>query len=167
MQQRPLNAGSCCIFNNRDPSLPKLQNMKKDEVPQDGNNLHHGTFKQLFYAVDNSGDYTTASSVGWEPENVALDQAWEEVEKEWLKPVPGLNQARPAPLRTYMERTLLDLPLLASKAGKFGWQVKRHMKPGVFKKLSAGMIARYAGIFGIPAETLQKGSCCHSSGPNK
>ncbi len=35
--------------------------MKKDEVPQDGDNLHHGTFKQLFYAVDASGDYTPVS----------------------------------------------------------------------------------------------------------
>lgn len=131
--------------------------MKKDEVPQDGDNLHHGTFKQLFYAVDNAGDYTTASSVGWEPENVAMDQAWEEVEKRVAEARARVESGEASPIAYYMERTLLDLPLLASKAGKFGWQVKRHMKPRVFKKLSAGMIARYAGIFGIPAETLRKG----------
>ncbi|RPD42671.1 hypothetical protein [Chitinophaga barathri] len=131
--------------------------MKKDEVPQDGDNLHHGTFKQLFYAVDNSGDYTTASSVGWEPENVALDQAWEEVEKRVAETRAKVEAGTVSPIAYYMERTLLDLPLLASKAGKWGWQVKRHMQPGVFKNLSTTMIARYADIFGISPETLQKG----------
>lgn len=131
--------------------------MKKDEVPQDGDNLHHGTFKQLFYAVDASGDYTPVSSVGWEPENVALVQAWEEVEHRVAETRNKVQNGELSPVAYYMERTLLDLPLLARKVGKFQWQVKRHMKPAVFKTLSAGMLARYAAVFSIPAETLQKG----------
>lgn len=132
--------------------------MKKDEVPQDGDNLHHGTFKQLFYAVDASGEYTApVSSVGWEPENVALGQAWEEVERRVAETRIKVQQGELSPVAYYMERTLLDLPLLAQKAGKFQWQVKRHMKPAVFKTLSTGMMARYATIFAIPVETLQKG----------
>ncbi|WP_343701339.1 hypothetical protein [Chitinophaga sp.] len=131
--------------------------MKKDEVPQDGDNLHHGTFKQLFYAVDASGDYTPVSSVGWEPENVALGQAWEEVEHRVEATRGKVLKGELSPVAFYMERTLLDLPLLARKVGKFQWQVKRHMKPAVFKNLSAAMLAKYAAVFGIAAETLQKG----------
>lgn len=132
--------------------------MKKEEVPQDGDNLHHGTFKQLFYAVDQSGEYKEpVTSVGWEPENVALGQAWEEVEHRVNETREQVLAGQKSPIAYYMERTLLDLPLLASKAGKFGWQVKRHMKPAVFKKLSTDMIAKYAAIFSIPAEVLQKG----------
>jgi len=132
--------------------------MKKEEVPQDGDNLHKGTFKQLFYAVDQSGEYKEpVTSVGWEPENVALGQAWEEVEHRVNETREQVLAGQKSPIAYYMERTLLDLPLLASKAGKFGWQVKRHMKPAVFKKLSTGMIARYAAIFSIPPEVLQKG----------
>jgi hypothetical protein len=131
--------------------------MKKEEVPQDGDNLHQGTFKQLFYAVDQQGDYTTASSIGWEPENVALDQAWEEVEQRVEETRQQVIAGAVSPIAYYMHRTLLDLPLLASKAGKFQWQVKRHMKPAVFKGLSAGMLARYADIFAISAQALQNG----------
>lgn len=131
--------------------------MKKDEVPQDGNNMHHGTFKQLFYAVDQSGEYTPATSVGWEPENVALEQAWEEVELRVKETKAKVDAGELSPIAYYMERTLLDLPLLASKAGKFQWQVKRHMKPAVFKKLGHSMLERYAQIFGIHANVLQKG----------
>ncbi|MGX5817797.1 hypothetical protein ACWKWU_06360 [Chitinophaga lutea] len=131
--------------------------MKKDEVPQDGDNLHHGTFKQLFYAVDASGDYTAVNSVGWEPENVALGQAWEEVERRVEEVRKQVEAGERSPIAYYMERTLLDLPLLARKVGKFQWQVKRHMSPGVFQKLSAGVLERYAAIFSIPAATLQQG----------
>lgn len=131
--------------------------MKKDEVPQDGDNLHNGTFRQIFYAVDHSGNYTTATSIGWEPENVALSQAWEEVEQRVANTKAKVDAGELSPIAYYMERTLLDLPLLALKAGKFQWQVKRHMKPGVFKGLNDNMIARYAEIFGISFQTLRSG----------
>lgn len=131
--------------------------MKKDEVPQDGDNLHHGTFKQLFYAVDQSGEYTPVTSVGWEPENVALDQAWEEVELRVRETRDKVLAGQLSPIAYYMERTLLDLPLLARKVGKFQWQVKRHMKPQVFSRMKRSLTERYATIFAISADVLQKG----------
>lgn len=131
--------------------------MKKDEVPQDGDNLHHGTFKQLFYAVDQSGEYTPVTSVGWEPENVALDQAWEEVELRVREMRDKVLAGQLSPIAYYMERTLLDLPLLARKVGKFQWQVKRHMKPQVFSRMKRSLTERYATIFAISADVLQKG----------
>lgn len=131
--------------------------MKKDEVPQDGDNLHHGTFKQLFYAVDQSGEYTPVTSVGWEPENVALDQAWEEVELRVRETRDKVLAGQLSPIAYYMERTLLDLPLLARKVGKFQWQVKRHMKPHVFSRMKRSLTERYATIFAISADVLQKG----------
>lgn len=119
--------------------------------------MHHGTFKQLFYAVDQSGEYAPVTSVGWEPENVALDQAWEEVELRVKETRDKVLANQLSPIAYYMERTLLDLPLLARKAGKFQWQVKRHMKPGIFPKLKRSIIERYAEIFAISADVLQKG----------
>lgn len=131
--------------------------MKKEEVPQDGDNLHKGTFSQLFYAVDQAGEYTQVPSVGWEPENVALSQAWEEVEQRVREIQAQVEAGAVSPIAYYMERTLLDLPLLARKAGKFQWQVKRHMKPGVFAKLNRDMLERYAQIFAIGTDQLQQG----------
>lgn len=131
--------------------------MKKDEVPQDGENMHHGTFKQLFYAVDDSGKYTTATSVGWEPENIAMSQAWEEINEKVEQTRKDVLAGKLSPIAYHMEKSLLTLPQLAAYVNKWQWQVKRHMKPAVFKKLSAAMIAKYAAIFSIPAEVLQKG----------
>ncbi len=46
--------------------------MKKEEVPQDKSNLSKGNLKELCYATDENGNYTTALSSGWEPKTIAL-----------------------------------------------------------------------------------------------
>jgi hypothetical protein len=129
--------------------------MKQHEVPQDGDNLHEGTFKQLFYAVNDAGEYTPVSSVGWEPENVAMSQAWEEVHARIENARTRALAGEISPIAYYMEKNLMDLPLLASYVGKFQWQVKRHLKPRVFKKLGATMLQRYAAAFKITVQELQ------------
>lgn len=129
--------------------------MKKEEVPQDGDNLHEGTFRQIFYAVDNSGSYVQVSSVGWEPENVALDQAWEEVNKKVEQARHRVLAGEVSPIAYYMEKNLMNIPLLASYVGKFQWQVKRHLKPSVFNKLSDLMLQRYATAFKVSIADLK------------
>jgi hypothetical protein len=130
--------------------------MKQNEVPQDGDNLHEGTFKQLFYAVNDAGEYKQpVTSVGWEPENVAMAQAWEEVHAKVEKARERALAGEISPIAYYMEKNLMDLPLLASYVSKFQWQVKRHLQPRVFKKLSSTMLQRYAAAFKITVQELQ------------
>lgn len=128
--------------------------MKKEEVPQDDDNLHQGTFKQIMYAVDNTGSYVPVQSAGWEPENIALGQAWEEVNEKVKAALARVHAGEISPVAYYMEKNLMDLALLASYVGKFQWQVKRHMQPAVFKNLSQKMLLRYAAAFKVSVEEL-------------
>ncbi|MVT10750.1 hypothetical protein [Chitinophaga tropicalis] len=130
--------------------------MKKEEVPQDGNNMHEGKFRQLFYATDNAGQYVPVTSVGWEPENVAMTQAWEEIHAKVEAARQRVLAGEASPVLYYMEKTIMDLPLLASYVGKFQWQVKRHMKPAVFNKLSDNMLHKYAAAFKISIKELKE-----------
>ena len=130
--------------------------MKKEEVPQDGNNMHEGKFRQLFYATDNTGQYVPVTSVGWEPENVAMTQAWEEIHAKVEAARQRVLAGEASPVLYYMEKTIMDLPLLASYVGKFQWQVKRHMKPAVFNKLSDNMLRKYAAAFKISIKELKE-----------
>jgi Ni,Fe-hydrogenase maturation factor len=130
--------------------------MKKEEVPQDGNNMHEGTFKQLFYATDNAGQYTPVTSVGWEPENVAMQQAWEEINARVEKAKQRVLAGEVSPVVYYMEKNIMDLALLASYVNKFQWQVKRHMKPSVFRRLSETTLQRYAVAFKISVQELKE-----------
>lgn len=130
--------------------------MKKEEVPQDGNNMHEGTFKQLFYATDHSGQYVPVTSVGWEPENVAMTQAWEEIHARVETARQRVLAGEVSPVVYYMEKNIMDLGLLASYVGKFQWQVKRHMKPAVFNKLNDRMLQKYAAAFKISVKELKE-----------
>ncbi len=51
--------------------------MEKDKVPQDDDNVLEGKLKVVKYAIDDDGSYTKVQTVGWEPENIVLYQAWE------------------------------------------------------------------------------------------
>ena len=69
--------------------------MKKEEVPQDDANMLEGKFRVVKYALNEKGEYEKVPSVGWEPENTALEQAWDVINER----VETARQAvkRPAP----------------------------------------------------------------------
>ena len=49
----------------------------------------------------------------------------------------------------------MDIALLAQSTGLFKWQVRRHMRPGVFRRLNERTLNRYAEALGIDIETLK------------
>ena len=51
--------------------------MKENEVPQDDGNLFEGKTRDVQYAVDKNGKYVAVKSIGWDPKNAMLHQAWE------------------------------------------------------------------------------------------
>ncbi len=53
--------------------------MKKEDVPQDAGNLANKNMRELVYATDENGNYTTALSTGWEPKSIALSNSMEVV----------------------------------------------------------------------------------------
>lgn len=129
--------------------------MNINEVPQDPKDFKEGDkLKKLMYAVDKDGKYTGINSAGWEAENFAMKQAWEAVDEELAEAKAKVVAGELSPIAYYMQKTLMDLPLLAQYVGKWQWQVKRHMKPAVFQKLDAAILQRYAATFNITIEEL-------------
>src|ERR1700712_356466 len=98
--------------------------MKKEDVPQDLGALGKIT-KEVCYATDASGKYTTQLSNGWDVKTTALDTAWQKVE-----------DGQASPILFFMEKGLMDIQILAGYTGFWQWQVKRHLKPDVFSTLS-------------------------------
>jgi hypothetical protein len=50
--------------------------------------------------------------------------------------------------------------LLAGYTGLFRWQVRRHMKPAAFRRISPALADRYAAIFRITTEELMEAPEC-------
>jgi len=127
--------------------------MKINEIPQDPGALGK-IAKEMAYAVDENGKYTTALSTGWEIKMKALDVAWEDVEKRIAEARSKVLSGEASPLLYYMELKLMDVVIVSGYTGFWKWQVKRHLKPSVFNKLSAKKLDKYARLFEVSREQL-------------
>ncbi|RPD98586.1 hypothetical protein EGM88_05175 [Aureibaculum marinum] len=129
--------------------------MKKSEVPQDKSNLESANFRELCYAIDENGNYTTENSSGWNPKTIALDNAIQVIEERIENAKKRVLNNETSPIEYYMEVHKMDLPILASYVGLWKWRVKRHFKPKVFKKLNNRLLQKYADVFDISIEQLK------------
>jgi hypothetical protein len=129
--------------------------MRKEEIPQDKSNLESANFRELCYAVDENGEYTTANSTGWDPKTIALDNAIKVIEERVADAKKRVSENKISPIEYYMELHKMDVGILASYVGFWQWRVKRHFKPSVFKKLSANTLQKYADVFEISIDELQ------------
>lgn len=132
------------------------QAMQLNEVPQDGLDYkERDKLRKLMYAVDGDGQYTGIPSVGWEAENAATKGAWDEVAELLRETEESVRAGRLSPIAYFMQKSLMDVALLAKYVGKWQWTVRRHMKPSVFAGLSDKTLAAYASVFNTPVETLK------------
>lgn len=128
--------------------------MKKEEIPQDDGALNRLT-KEVVYAVDNSGKYSTELSTGWEVKTTALDVAWQDIEKRIEDARQKVLRNEASPVLYFMELRLMDIGIVSAYTGFWKWTIRRHLKAGVFKKLSADKLKKYAEAFNITVEELK------------
>ena len=129
--------------------------MKKEEVPQDKGNLSKSNMKELVYATDEKGNYTTALSTGWEPKTIALSNAIDEINERIAIAKQQVKKGELSPIVYFMELSKMDIAVLSSYVGMWQWRVKRHFKPVVFAKLSDNILQKYAETFNISVHELR------------
>ena len=122
--------------------------MKKEDVPQDLSSLGKIT-KEVCYVTDKSGKYVTELSRGWDIKITALDAAWKDIEGRIAVAKQKVLNKEASPLLFFMERAIMDNAILSDYTGFWQWQIKRHLKPAVFKRLSERKLQRYAEIFNV------------------
>ena len=128
--------------------------MKKEEIPQDDGALSKLT-KEVVYAVDGSGNYSTELSTGWDVKTKALDLAWEDIENRIETARQKVLNNEASPILFFLELRLMDTGILAAYTGFWKWTIKRHLKPAAFKKLSAKKLQQYADAFNVSVEELK------------
>lgn len=128
--------------------------MKKEDIPQDESALNKLT-KEVVYAVDSAGNYTTNLSTGWEVKATALDVAWKDIEHRIEDARQKVLDKEASPILYFMELRLMDLGIVAAYTGFWQWSVKQHLKPGPFYKLSDIKLKKYAEAFNVSVEELK------------
>ena len=128
--------------------------MKKEEIPQDDGALNKLT-KEVVYAVDGTGNYTTELSTGWDVKTKALDLAWEDIEKRIENARQKVLKNEASPILYFIELRLMDIGLVAAYTGFWKWTIKQHLRPAIFKKLSQQKLQQYADAFNVSVEELK------------
>jgi hypothetical protein len=129
--------------------------MKRDEVPQQNAKAFMGHSK-ILYAVDDQGRYVKAPCNGWEAEEIVLDQAIAEYQRLAEDACQRALQGTASALEYHMYHERMDVVLLAQSTGLCKWRVRRHLRPGVFQKLSGACRQRYAEALGKTPDQLDR-----------
>jgi hypothetical protein len=129
--------------------------MKVNEVPQN-KGMITDDLREICYAVDENGSYILAQSAGWEPKNIANDQAWTLIEEEVSQTVKKIKAGKLSPLAFHMAKNQMNVSLLSKYVGFNRLRVKLHLKPSVFRKLKPSVLKRYGRVFEIEVEELLK-----------
>lgn len=137
------------------PQNQKTKHLKKEEVPQDESKLETANIREMCYALDENGEYTTELSTGWDPKTIALNNALQEIKERVEHAKQRVQNNETSPIEYYMELHKMDVPILASYAGFWQWTVKRHFKPYVFNKLGLKKLQKYADVFEISIDKLK------------
>lgn len=130
--------------------------MKVNEVPQD---LKYGeglVVRDVNYAIDENGRYTSVVSDGWEVKNDILDSVWEEILEE-CEPIRRQVLARQiSPLAYHMKKNLQDISMLSAYSGISKRKIKKHLKYDEFFKLDSDILEKYAEALRITADELKE-----------
>lgn len=128
--------------------------MKISEVPQDDVKAMHGERKAL-YAVDEQGRYAKTATRGWEVEEIVLHQVIDDFEEQASRAAARVRRDETSPIEYFMHKNWMDPLTLAQAMGLYRWQVRRHFRPGVFRKLKDKTLMEYARIFRVSVEMLR------------
>ncbi len=129
--------------------------MDKEQVPQDDENLSEGILS-VKYALDKNGKYVKVPSVGWEPENIALKQAWEVINEKVEAARKRVLSGEVSPLAYWIEKNMMDEKLVGDYMGFSKWKIKEHLNPKTFSNLPEDILKKYAEVFKISIEELTK-----------
>jgi hypothetical protein len=131
-----------------------LFKMKKEEIPQDDGALNKLT-REMVYAVDSSGKYSSELSTGWDVKTKALDLAWKDIENRIETARQKVLNNEASPILYFLELRLMDIGILAAYTGFWKWTIKKHLKPAGFKNLSEQKLQKYADAFNVSVEELK------------
>lgn len=129
--------------------------MKVNEVPQDLKYYKGSDVRDVTYALDETGHYTTVMSKGWEAKNDALDAAWDEIDNQCKEVLQRVRSGETSPLEYHATKNLMSVSLLSSYSGFSKRTIRKHFEPKRFAELDEKTLSVYADVLRISVEQLK------------
>ncbi|NRA83059.1 MAG: hypothetical protein HRU22_04560 [Gammaproteobacteria bacterium] len=128
---------------------------EKRRCTTDNSSTYQGQ-RKLLYAVDKDGHYEGVTSSGWEVEIFATQMAVDDLADQTREALTQTKAGSVSPLSYHMLNLRFDLTSLAQTTGFFQWQIKRHLRPAIFNKLSDSKLNQYAQVMKLSIEQLKQ-----------
>jgi len=126
----------------------------KEEIPSEGEIIYKNN-RELFYSFDKKKNcYTQHVSYQYEANQVIIKQGWDELENRLVEIIKKINAGKLSPLAYFMERSQMDVTMLAQYSGIRKWRVRKHLVPKGFHKLSLEEKNQYAQALDISIDQL-------------
>jgi len=129
--------------------------MKVKEVPQDLKFFKDTVIRDVAYAVDDNGNYTSIISKGWEIKNDALDITWNNIDEKCEEIRKQVLAGKLSPLAYHLEKNIMDVGLFARYTRQTKRKVKKHLNPEYFRELTDSVLQQYAEVLRISIEELK------------
>ena len=130
--------------------------MNIKEVPHDSKVLRNTVIRDVTYAVDDEGNYTSVITEGWGVKDDALDITWDEIDERCNEIRGKVLAGKLSPLAYHLEKNIMDVGLFAKYTGQNKWKIKQHLNPANFKKLDESVLNKYAEVLRISVDELKK-----------
>ena len=130
--------------------------MKAKEVPQDLKYFKDKVIRDLTYAIDEDGRYTSIVSDGWEVKNDALGIVWEDILEECEPIRQQVLEKKISPIAYHMKKNLQDICMLAAYSGIPKQKIKKHLRYDEFVNLDKATLQKYADALRLTVEELKQ-----------
>jgi len=130
--------------------------MKKEDVPQDLAYFKDEVVRDIMYAVDENGHYTTVVSDGWHVKNEALAAVWDDIREQCEDIRQQVIEKKVSPLAYHLKKSLLNISLLAAYSGVPKRKIRKHLKYEEFSKLDETILQKYADAMRISVDELKR-----------
>ena len=129
--------------------------MKKSDVPQDKGHLSKDNYNEVYYAINDDGEFSKTLSAGWETKNIVQSETLKVLEERTEVARQKVENGEASPILYFMELKRMDWEILSNYVGIWKFFVKRHAKATVFRKLNDSTLKKYAEAFEISVEELK------------
>ena len=133
-------------------------NQKKDDIIESDerkDDLIYTYNRELFYSFDKNKGFSRKVSYQYDANQTIIKQSWDAAEERQNEMKQKVKEGKLSPIAYYMEKNLMEVPMLAAYVGYRKWKVRCHLNPKKFAKLKPEQLKKYAEVFDITIEDLK------------
>ena len=111
--------------------------------------------RELFYSFDREKGFSAKVDYQYDANQTIIRQSWDAAEERLNAVRRKVIEGKRSPIAYFMEKQLMEVPMLAAYTGFSKWKVRWHLSVAGFRRMKPASLETYAGVFEIPVGELK------------